>query len=169
MVAATCSALNAGAATITSTWLGGSGAWEDPTQWSAGVPQNNASDTYTAAIDGSNPAASQVTLSSAVTVDSLRVGAGDQLQISNALTISGSSIRNDGLLIGSFLSGSSGAPVTLSGRGTVQLQGGSLGSMINQGNTIAGWGRLSDENGSFTIEEDAAATINATSEHTTQS
>jgi hypothetical protein len=36
-VAATCSALDASAATITSTWLGGTGAWENPTQWSAGV------------------------------------------------------------------------------------------------------------------------------------
>lgn len=74
-VAATCSALNATAATITSTWLGGAGAWEDPTQWSAGVPQNTASDSYTAAIDGQNPVASQVTLSTTATALLVNPGA----------------------------------------------------------------------------------------------
>jgi hypothetical protein len=174
-VAATCSALNATAATITSTWLGGAGAWEDPTQWSAGVPQNTASDSFTAAIDGQNPVASQVTLSTAVTIDSLQVDANDQLQISptGALYTTGTSIQNNGLITvqagGVLLCGlypsqsctGGSLPVTFSGTGTVQLQGGSMGGFLaNQGNTVAGWGQIYQGGDTgFGIED--GVTINA--------
>jgi hypothetical protein len=149
-VAAICSALQARAATITSTWLGGAGAWEDPTQWSAGVPQNTASDSYTAAIDGQNPLASQVALSTAAAIDSLQVDADDQLQISptGALTV-GTSVQNAGVI--SLQAGSSlqlgASATTFLGGGTVQLQGGSLlltnTSPLTIDNTIEGPGQIS--------------------------
>jgi hypothetical protein len=133
--AAAFTGLPAHAATITSIWLGGTGSWEDPTQWSAGTPSNTATDSFTALIDANNPVMSQVTLSSPIGVDGLNVSVGDALVVTSSgqLTITGASLQIDGQLM---LQGSGGASqstlvfsapaATLSGGGTVELANATL-------------------------------------------
>lgn len=138
----------ANAASLTTTWLGGSGNWTDAGGWSNGVP-NNGTDSYTAAIDGGNPTASQVTLGSSATVDGLLVDAGDQLTVTGAgqLTVVGSTISNAGQIA---LQGTGSQATTLEtgatlrGAGTVLVQDGVIQSdgLVNQDNTISGSGEI---------------------------
>ena len=161
-----CGALHAQAASLTSTWLGGTGAWTDAAQWSAGVPQNTATNSYVAAIDGGNPTASSVTLDTAATIDSLQVDADDALTISStgALTIDGASVANAGritLQAGSSLQ--TGASATqLSGGGIVELQGGTLQAtgLTNLDNRIQGYGEVIGGAGSPDFIDSAAMEAN---------
>src|ERR1017187_6989635 len=47
----------AAASAITSTWLGGTGNWNDATRWTAGIPDAG----YQVLVDGGNPFSSVVT------------------------------------------------------------------------------------------------------------
>src|SRR5215831_155980 len=86
------------AAELSSTWGGGNGNWTDAGSWSNGVPQNDATNTYTALVDGGNPAASQVTIDSSVTIAALQTDVGDQVIVAptGALTVTGPTISNAG-------------------------------------------------------------------------
>ncbi len=153
-------ALPARAASVTSTWLGGTGDWTDPAHWNgAVVPQNTGTDSYDAAIDGGNPGASEVTLDSQDTIGSLQVDAGDALVVTptGQLTLDGDRIENAGEVtlhgIGSGYPPPSlvaSAPDTvISGGGSMVLDGGDLfgSSLANMDNRIAGWGTITSETG----------------------
>src|SRR5258706_15592578 len=137
-----CSALQASAGSLTSTWLGGAGAWMDPTKWNNGVPQDTPADTYTAAIDGGNAASSRVILASTATVTGFALDVGDSLMVNpgGQLTVVGTQFRNSGeiLLAGIGASGSTdslviypvGGGPSVSGGGSIRLEGGSPGAGV---------------------------------------
>src|SRR5215831_2464102 len=93
--------LDASAATITSTWTGGTGNWTDAGSWSNGVPQNDATNTYTALVDGGNPVKSAVTVGNAVAIDALSVDAGDQVTVTTtgSLAVGAGMVPNAGTIL----------------------------------------------------------------------
>jgi hypothetical protein len=101
------SAAAVSAATIATTWLGGSGNWSDSGSWSGGVvPQNTSTDTFDVSIDGGSPTASQVTVGTSQTIDELNVSSADSLDLT-----SGSSL----------LCSAATTPLTFTGGGRVTL------------------------------------------------
>jgi hypothetical protein len=153
-----CGALPASSATMTSTWLGGPGSWEDATRWSAGVPDNTATDSFGALIDGDNPVASQVTLDSAATVDSLRVDPGDSLVVtpSGALAVV-DQIENAGTIVlqkrDATFALTGWDTMVLSGGGSVILDGVEEFVSTNLDNRISGWGTTLVGSGNYGVIE----------------
>jgi hypothetical protein len=169
-----CAALPASAASVTSTWIGGTGSWTDPIGWSAGVPQNTTADSFDAVIDGGNPVASNVTLDSAATIGSLHVDAGDALVLTptGQLTLDGNQIENAGEIALHGIADSYGTPSTslvlsapntvLSGGGSIRLDDAQIfpsdysSSLTNMDNRIAGWGMIWDFANYGLLEADVA-------------
>ena len=176
---------------IISTWNGGASNWNTAAKWTpAVVPNNGGGNTYDVRIDGSNAAASNVTLDLSPTIDLLTVDADDRLTIANAysLTVAGGGIANAGTValsaVGSYADlRISGGDVTLSGGGTVALSNSTVNRImgtagterfINANNTIRGSGQVgfnlmaltnqgtiqADQTNSLTIDPNAAGVIN---------
>jgi hypothetical protein len=151
-----CAALPASAASVTTTWLGGTGTWTDPAGWSAGVPQNTPADSFDAVIDGGNPEQSVVTLSSQATIDTLVIDSGDRLVVTpdGGLSLQGSVLVNSGEIVlqsgpNAYVPslGVSPSGLELQGEGSVRLENfgviGGDGPLTNQDNVISGSGLIS--------------------------
>lgn len=157
LVLSYCIQVPARAASVTSTWLGGTGAWTDA-NWSNGVPQNDATHSFAARVDGGNASDSVVTLDAPTEIDSLEIGAGDSLVVtaSGQLTVVGNSVEDAGEIL---IQGPSPYPggiasnagtLTFSGGGTVRLDQGSIGSLgapgvpgiVNLHNLLQGSGQI---------------------------
>ena len=140
-------------------WLGGAGNWNTGALWSTGALPTSSNDVY---INDSTPAA-VVSLNVNATIDNLTIGsvAGSTSRLSfnggASLTIDGTTITNlndTGPLGGITLNSSSlviGGPVTLTGGGIVDLNGGtsnliygaaSADVLTNLNNTIQGSGNI---------------------------
>jgi adhesin HecA-like repeat protein len=112
------------AAAEVSTWLGGTGNWNDASLWMGGIPGPNS----TVLIDGGNSATSSVTLSSSTVIQALTIDSGDSLTTANGTS----------LTIGN---GSAGA-VTLNGTLTVAAEGSFTDLRLANGTTLDGTGTL---------------------------
>lgn len=119
--------LLASGATITATWLGGSGSWTNANWDIAGFPNDNVSDVFIARVDGgSGGSASPVLLNIDAELSGLEVDSGDSVTILNGrdLTLSGSLVNDGDISISAsgqttnlFIDG----PTSLSGTGTVTM------------------------------------------------
>ena len=165
------------AAVINDVWLGGNSNWNNPANWSAGVPNDGGGNTYNVSIDGGNAFASHVGLDISVGISGLTIDANDQLTINDnrGLTLNGATptITNNGVLAlnsgGNFTDlNFGGTSLTLAGTGTISLDNSSVnriysssgsGTLINASNTIQGSGSLGF--GQTTIINQAAGIINA--------
>jgi hypothetical protein len=138
---------------VSAVWMGGTGNWNVPTNWSGGVVPNNGTPTgttYAVFIDnGVGGTNSNVSLNIAAIVDSLTIDAGDRLGINNGLSLTvvntgpaTGTITNGGLLAlnssGSFTDLVINGNVTVSGSGSVQLS-----NFVGNGNRIYGGTQLS--------------------------
>ncbi len=159
----TAAALPAARAQTTYTWDGGPGNWEDSARWDPTMtaPNSAAADVL---IDGGKTAtASVVTMTGSETVGRLTVDAGDTLNLGNnidftvtngAFTGSGAIINNGTINFNSLGSGvylHANGPLSLTGTGTINLNGGNDRIFANNagdritigaGQTIAGTGNL---------------------------
>src|ERR1017187_4792326 len=73
----------AAASAITSTWLGGTGNWNDATRWTAGIPDAG----YQVLVDGGNPFSSVVTVdASTPLLNNVSVDAYDTLVLQQTLS-----------------------------------------------------------------------------------
>ncbi len=140
------------------TWNGGVGSWNDAASWNGDLVPNNGGDTYNVLIDGGNPVASTVTLSTKVIVSAVTLDGGDELTqgSGSSVTIAGGAAINDGL----WTVSSNAQPtdisfyggVSLSGTGTIVMNNTSTlasriatdGTVLTQaaGHTIRGSGQL---------------------------
>ena len=147
------------AASLSSTWLGGSGSWSDPARWSDGVPQNTASDSFQAAVDGGNPLASAVGIDGGVVVDSLTIDPGDRVTIAASGSLSAQLVEGGGEIDNLGMLGASGGHTLGTGQlvvqnagGVIQLDGGHWSSS-DQTNVIGG---------DFVAENGSTAIVSAT-------
>lgn len=104
---------------IDNTWLGGSGSWNDPTKWSAGVvPNNNAADTFRVVVPSGT-----VTFSApsgdGIVIDAMSVHSGARVQSSGRPITTNQSLHLDGVFVAS--PGGVGTGATLSGGGTLSI------------------------------------------------
>ncbi len=115
----------ANAALLNAVWNGGTGNWNDASNWSTANFPNNGVDTYNVFIDSGNAAASVATLNTTVTINDLTIDSPDQLDINAGQTLtltSGSTLSNDGTLdINTFTFGNT--TLRLSGAGNVDFIG----------------------------------------------
>lgn len=84
---ATCALISsrAHAVVIDTTWLGGSGSWDDPTKWTGGVvPNNTASDSFRAIVPAGEPYVVGLTV-----INELRLDASSQLSMGAPITVLG--------------------------------------------------------------------------------
>ncbi len=125
-------------------WLGGTGNYSNPANWSLGVVPNNGSlvsglpATFTVAITSGQGGNSAVTLDMNATIDNLSIDAASSLTIadSESLTVAGSAggdsatgmINNAGKIV---LSGNASGTATLNISGTVTLTGGGSVTMTD--------------------------------------
>ena len=135
-------ALPSHAQIFNSTWQGGSGDWNDPTNWSTtNFPNNAGTEYYNVVITGGGDV---VDLAGLREIDSLSVGAGGQLNLLNNTTLT---IVNDpGRATSGFFT--NGGDITLNATslgssmrfdGTINLTGGGTITMGNDsGNNLAG-------------------------------
>ncbi len=83
-------------ATITSTWLGGAGNWNDPSFWDTNptIPDNDAVDQFIV-----NMSTGAVTVDTSFTIDDLNLSGGS-IQVNGTLAAVGTSVWNGGNLMG---------------------------------------------------------------------
>jgi len=152
---------------LTSTWMGGTGNWNDAANWDTpAFPNNSATDFYTAIIDSDGGTASIVTSTSFIILDALVIDAGDLLQfnndidmriVQNAGRINSGMVMNNGQIkqnsVGNFTEFGISGLVSFSGSGQFTMGGhvhnrmigasGGIDIVTNSlGHTINGGGSL---------------------------
>lgn len=160
------------AAQQTTNWVGGSGNWNVPGNWSGGAVPDNGTSTWSVNVDNGQTASSSATLNISVTIDKLTVSPGDLLHIGNqryltvvAGTNAGTITNRGSISVDADSSNSglkvSGGDVTLTGSGTVTLADATTSRIIG---VTAATDRLINENniiqGAGTIGANAMGLIN---------
>lgn len=144
LVVLSCSAT---AAPLDATWLGGSGNWDEISNWSysavtaANFP-NNGLDTFSVIIDNDDSIDSIASLNTNATIDALTVGIGDQLKLNNNFSLRiENSIANNGII--ALTDNGISSPTTLEINETVSYSGNGVfeNTFITQ-NRIVGTGVL---------------------------
>ncbi len=168
-------------ALLTDNWNGGTGTWNVPGNWSAGVPNNGGGNTFNVFIDAGNAAVSVVTLDISPTINNLTINADDSLKIGNGtiLTVAGASIANAGslslnstgsfteLLIGSANVTLSGGTLTMSNNANNLIWGAATADTLTNQETIQGAGLIGNgrltliNSGTINANQSAGMTINA--------
>jgi len=138
---------------IDANWTNGPvGDWEDAANWSSvDYPDNFLSMTYDVVIDGNPVQDTTVTLNSEVTVDSLRIGSGDLLQINpgqsleislgGSLTVDGTINANSSVTVfNGTLTSSTVGQINTDNFGLVQVVDGTVENIVH--NSVSGDGGI---------------------------
>jgi hypothetical protein len=152
------------AASVSTTWNGGAGNWNDTSLWSGGVVPNNGTDTFSVFIDGGKAGNSTVTVNINPTITNLTIDSGDQLSQNNnqSLGIAGGTVINNGMWLlnsgGNITDILCNGGATLSGSGTIMMSDNLSNRIVTNntvctnaaGHTIRGAGQLLVNTGGMT-------------------
>ena len=138
----------AAASAITSTWLGGTGNWNDATRWTAGIPDAG----YQVLVDGGNPFSSVVTVdASTPLLNNVAVDAYDTLVLQQTLS-SGEVTSFGGITVHDGATLNVGATGLVQDRGTAALT-------IQAGGNLLDAGSYSQGNGSTQVNGNLSTSL----------